>query len=153
MNKYITAFIVPFLFACSNKNLSTTPVKEIPANQVIEKEGILFEKGNQIPYTGRLVKYHSNGKLSLTVTFIDGKQNGPYIRYYDTGELKLKTNYKNGKEDGLHQFYLSGKLKHQKYFQNGKLHGITEKYWPNGELREKICYIKGKIKAIELCNN
>ncbi|MGC3835477.1 toxin-antitoxin system YwqK family antitoxin [Moritella viscosa] len=141
------------LFSCANQPLSSLSIKEIPAENVTEDKGLIFEKGSQIPFTGSLIKYHSNGNLRFKVAFIDGKQNGPYLRYYDTGTLKLKTNYKNGKEDGLHQFYRRGKLWHQKYFKNGKLHGVTNKYWPNGQLRESTCYIKGKMHDISGCNN
>ena len=153
MNKYLTIPLILLLFACSSKNLSKPPVRTIPLANVIENEGIIYEKNSQTPFTGRLVKYHSNGQLSFVSTYLDGLEHGPYIRYFDNGDIKLKTNYEYGKEHGVHLRYRRGKVTHQKHYVAGKLHGITKMYYPDGQLRETVCYIEGKLKTLELCSD
>ncbi len=77
---------------------------EISIDDLIEKNGIWFEKYSRKPFTGCAVDYHDNGQLFARVKLKNGKLHGLHEEYYDyDGQLKSKGNYKEGKQEGLRE--------------------------------------------------
>ena len=112
MKKIPIVFSLVLLAACSSK--------EIPYENLVTRQGILYEVNSQTPFTGLSVVYHKNGQLEWRGNHKDGKEDGLHERYYKNGQLEWRENYKNG-----------------------KLHGLYENYWSNGQLLEKINFING----------
>ena len=88
--------------------------KEIPFDQLVEREGIYYEVNSQTPFSGRVVSYYENGRLEEKANYKDGKEDGLWEYYFENGQLQGKGNYKDGKEDGLCEYY----------FENGQLEPI-----------------------------
>ena len=58
-------------------------------NDLIEKDGLYYEKFTDVPFTGNVVGEYQ-GKIRK------GKREGEWLVYYENGQLESKGNYKYG---------------------------------------------------------
>ena len=80
---------------------------------LIEKNGIYYEKNTNIPYNGKVIgsatglfknglpdgkwkEFSSKGILMSESNYVKGKLNGQFINYFENGKLEKKEVYKNG---------------------------------------------------------
>ena len=117
-----------------------------------EREGIVYLKGSDTPYTGKVfglyengkkkqegnlkdgkpnglwVNWHENGQKGEQVNFKDGKEDGLNVAWYDTGEKELEYNFKDGKKDRLWLiWHKNGQKAAERNFKDGEM--LSEKYW------------------------
>ena len=92
MNKFLPILCLLIIASCS---------KEIPFDQLVERNGVTYEVNSQTPFTGSSVKYYGNGQLKMKLNYKDGKQDGLTEYYYGNGQLEMKGNMKDGELDGL----------------------------------------------------
>ena len=103
--------------------------KEVPRDQLVERQGIYYEVNSQTPFSGRVVSYHENGQLKAKVNYNkDGEQHGPSEYYHENGQLFSRSNWKNN-----------------------YIHGLNEYYYENGELESKRCYRYDEEVAMSYC--
>ena len=104
--------------------------KEIPFEQLVERNGVNYQINSQTPFSGKAVIYHENGQLKVKIIFKDGKKEGTQEDYFENGQLKWMSNFKNGKEDGL-----------------------TVRFAEDGQSILVVrCYSEGKIVEMSYCN-
>jgi antitoxin component YwqK of YwqJK toxin-antitoxin module len=110
----------------------------IGAYDLVEREGLYYEKFTDVPFTGK-IDYQS--KLS----FKGGKPQGEWVGYYENGQLRSKVNYVNGNLHGKKfSYYNNGQLRSKENYVNGKKHGEWFYYRHNGLLAKKENYVNGK---------
>lgn len=138
------------VFYHENNNISM--LYELNADSILNiktfsDKGILQSSVNlkhNIP-EGAQLHYHSNGTISDSSYFINGKLEGVAISRYPDGTVKSKMNYENNLLHGEWIEYSStGNLIVQKYYSNGKLHGDYESWYGSGILKEKGNYNNGE---------
>jgi len=57
-------------------------------------------------------EWHPNGKKSLRIKYIDGKENGTWTQWYENGRKQMKIGYVNGVPRGRAKFWFpDGSLK------------------------------------------
>ena len=89
--------------------------KDVDYNDLVYRDGLLYEKFTDKPFTGNSTGL-KQGKI------IDGKEEGEWLYYFDNGQLKVKSNYKDGKPEGEWLWYNeNGQLGHKEYFKEGKI--------------------------------
>ncbi len=126
MKKLIALSFLLFLIGCG---------KEV--DNLVDRNGIKFEKNSTTPYTGKFKKNYATGKLEQEVNYKNGKREGLLKGYHTTGKLEQEENYKNGKEEGVtKEYYENGKLEKELSYKNGKLEGVTKNYYYTGKLKE-----------------
>ena len=64
--------------------------KDVDIKDLVERDGIYYEKFSDKPFTGKVIGI-KQGYL------IDGKQDGKWLEFYKNGELESKLNFKDGK--------------------------------------------------------
>ena len=102
--------------------------KDVDWNNLVKRDGLYYEKFNDIPFTGNSIG-QGQGKIK------DGKQVGKWLRYYGNGQLEYKFNFKNGKKDGEWLFYYdNGQLFGKIYYKEGKKAGKWNWYNKDGDL-------------------
>ena len=119
-------------------------------DDLVEREGIYYEKFADIPFSGEItgeekgsiengqregawVSYHVTGQLSYKGNYKNGKTDGAWIRHWENGKLYSKGNYKNGKTDGAwFQYYENGQLKYRGNYKNDKEEGAWVGYYESG---------------------
>jgi hypothetical protein len=72
--------------------------KSIDIKDLIERDGLWYEKFTNEPFTGK-----TTGRQQFN--YKDGKVEGEYLEYYKSGQLYLKNNYKNDKKEGQELWY------------------------------------------------
>jgi hypothetical protein len=93
MNKILIILSLVLLASCSTK--------EVPTDELIERQGIIYEINSQTPFSGRSVSYLENGQRIGEETYKDGKVDGSVRIYYENGELRSKVCYKNGEKTNM----------------------------------------------------
>jgi antitoxin component YwqK of YwqJK toxin-antitoxin module len=112
---FFCCFLLFFIFSCTS---------EIPIQEVRVKRGIVYQKGDEEPFTGYIV----------------GKSNEDYRDQ----KCRFKKQYKDGVLDGRSEFfYPNGKLESIEPYKNGELHGIVTRYHDNGKIRARIHFVEG----------
>ncbi len=102
--------------------------KSINVEAVDNRGGVLYLKGSDAPYTGKVFGLYESGQKEVEVNYKDGKAEGLGVSWYENGKKKGEENIKNGKRDGLAvQWYENGKKKGEGNFKDGEL--VSAKYW------------------------
>jgi len=108
-------------------------------SEVIEKEIIIdeekgeydwsyFRKLNNEPFTGRVIRFHPNGKLFHQGLVVNSEEEGYFELYHENGKLHMEGNYESGREEG-----------------------IWKDYDEEGEISNFTCYKKGEEVDMSFC--
>lgn len=155
-NVALIALVVIFLSACSQST--------IDRDELVERDGILYEKFSNQPYSGavtgrwvakvkdgvvdgELLTYHENGQLDSQHTLVNGLHEGEFREFHENGSLEYLIDYKNGEAHGSYQRYdENGELQEIAWFTDGKMDGET-RYYDGGYLREVTNYKNGILNG------
>ena len=110
-------FIIPLVLMC----LVSFPSWSKSYHGLIERDGLYFEKFNDVPYSGKYVgplelERGSSGKyvgpLELERgSFVDGRPHGLWTTFHPNAQLSQKGEYRHGKRSGHWVFrFETGKL-------------------------------------------
>jgi antitoxin component YwqK of YwqJK toxin-antitoxin module len=147
-------------------------VKAIPrVRNMSLKKGLYYLKHEKTPYSGPIIDFHLNGKLSLsgsmengffadTLLFYGSNQETYGFRLYNKNNLTYKEiaklwnhslyymgDFKNDKPIGKHiLYYTNGRIRIiRNYDDNSVLEGLYEEYYSSGILKSQMNYTKGTI--------
>jgi len=129
--KTLTTFIT-ILFA----SILSSPCwsETVAMDNLVERDGIFFEKLKSVPFTGTTDKGLARG------SFKAGKKEGLWVYFWDDGNpisisVNAKGKYINGNREGLWKFfYINGQLVSKSTYKTGKQEGFTEFYHEDGNL-------------------
>jgi antitoxin component YwqK of YwqJK toxin-antitoxin module len=71
------------------------------------EEPLVFIKGDEEPYTGKIEKNFSNGQTMEEDSYLNGKLHGTSKRYKNSGIPVSAKDYVNGKKSGTHIYWYS----------------------------------------------
>ena len=112
--------------------------KDTDYNNLVERDGLLYEKFTDVPFNGKSVGIRQ-GKIK------NGKIEGEWLEYYENGQLKIKRNYKDGKLEGESlRYHKNGQLESKGNFKDDEKEGEWLHYRSNGKLWRKYYYKEGK---------
>jgi len=69
-------------------------------NDLEERNGLTYLKGESEPYTGKGKAFFPDGKPMKEVEFIGGKEHGLMITWYENGNKSYQANFVEGEYDG-----------------------------------------------------
>ena len=108
--------------------------KDVNWNDLIEKDGLYYEKFTEKPFTGKVTGI-KQGKIKK------GKLKGKWREYWESGILKESYTIKRGNYHGEYFLYNeSGNLITQGNYKKGERHGEWLHFKDNGDLRAKGNY-------------
>ena len=90
-------------------------------------EGVLFRKGIDKPFTGRVVERSPKGEVLLEASYLDGLPHGQQLRRFPDGAPALEA-----------------------IFDRGVLSGVKTRWWTNGEIREEEYWSDGEFRGRRL---
>jgi antitoxin component YwqK of YwqJK toxin-antitoxin module len=99
-----------------------------------------------------LIKYHTNGKVSVEGHLdADGLPHKIIRKYDEQGNLLSEQNFHHGVLEGVSKlYYPSGQLMTDWAYKHGKRHGVSLGYFRNGKLKDEGVYkddkLDGKVK-------
>ena len=73
------------------------------------REGIIYLKGSDTPYAGKVSALYENGQKKVETNYKDGKREGLTIGWYKNGQKKAEANFKDGKLVGGSAKYWNSK--------------------------------------------
>ena len=124
MKSLLLIAIAIFAVGCGGKDESTTetkPVEEkvvkvkeeakteepvtevkpqldgVNLDKLEEREGIVYLKGSDTPYTGKATSLYENGQKT-EANLKDGKRDGLIVLWHENGQKALEQKYKDGEE-------------------------------------------------------
>ena len=113
------------------------------------REGIIYLKGSETPYAGKVSALYENGQMKAEVNYKDGKREGLTIGWYKNGQKKSEENYKGGKPDGLvFGWYENGKKKVEGNFKKGKQYGLHVMWYENEQKEFEANFKDGKCEGL-----
>ena len=125
-------------------------------DDLVQREGILYQKFSDVPFNGKLIGgiqgsiengkregawvwYHSNGQVMSKLFLKNGLAQGTGVRYYSNGQLHNKVNYKDDKEEGAWVSYWdNGQLASKGNWNKGKKEGAWITYKYNGTVHKEF---------------
>lgn len=138
MKKLLPILFVLIIISCS---------KEIPREQLVEREGLLYEVNSQTPFEGNVTTFFENGQLKSKSSYKQGYQSGSFETYYENGQLESKGTFKEDGSsliDGEYVIYhKNGTPSHTWRIQDGKTVGNSDYYFDNGQLEQRIVFKNG----------
>jgi len=87
------------------------------------KDGLLYRKGVDGPFSGRMTHSDQAGNTTLEASFLDGRPHGRQIRKNKDGLVMMEAWMDHGVLSGVKT----------KWWESGKVH--EEEYWENGSYR------------------
>ncbi len=115
------------------------------ASEIFSQNGTIIHRWGRIP-DGVTKEYYTDGALRRSVSYKDGKEDGPCVEYYPSGDLFEENHYRRGILHGPSTTYRQdGQLWMEAHYKNGKLHGPFTGYHDNGSVENKTEYMYGKL--------
>ena len=120
---------------------ASLPVWALSMDDLVMREDIHYEKFSNIPFTGAIDEGRERG------LFKEGKKDGQWLSYHSNGQLSLKMTYVDGKRSGSKRsFHPNGKIEGRgQYDKQGRMHGNWLSYSRFGDLTQDINYEHGKL--------
>ena len=98
------------------------------------REGIIYLKGSDTPYTGKFFLLHENGQKWSEGNFKDGKPDGLSVEWFENGQKRYEGTHKDGKADGLVvTWHENGQKYVEANYKDGKLVGSMKLWNSKGE--------------------
>jgi antitoxin component YwqK of YwqJK toxin-antitoxin module len=74
--------------------------QEYNLDELVERDGMYFEKYSDKPLRGKVYTMFGNKKVIMG-KLVNGKFNGKWIYWYENVQKEYEGTFKDGKEDGL----------------------------------------------------
>ena len=108
------------------------------------KNGVLLY--DNLPFSGIVNEFYSEGKLKSTSEYFRGKRQGFYKGFYTNKELAFERFYTNGLKTGNHKgWFENGNQMFDYQFNNlGVYDGEVKDWFENGNLQKHFNFVEGK---------
>jgi len=130
--------------------------------KTINKEGYIEETFVDDIKQGNTSYFFPDGKLKMTINFVDGREQGFCKEYTADGTIITLIQYKSGymidreninrkdknglKQDTWKEFYENGKVKWEGTYRNDKKNGYFKEYSEDGNLMNTTKYIDDELQ-------
>lgn len=99
-------------------------------DKVIVEGGLWYEKDSELPFTGVVVEYWSNGQQRGESKIRDGKVQGKVTSWFENGQKKATAVFEDGKLNGKWtEWYENGQKKQERTFRDDLEVPDSLKYW------------------------
>ena len=139
MKKLLPILFVLIITSCS-------PPKEVPFDQLVERDGITYEINSTKPFNGIEIVKKGN-LLGLSKTGYTNGLPNDFMEVYDLSD-RLMFRVTNDLDLIFHE---NGQVKFKRNKKNGSYHGLNESYDFNGVLIDQTCWENGEEVDMSLC--
>jgi hypothetical protein len=88
------------------------------------KDGLLYRKGVNGPFSGRMIHSDQAGNFILEASFLDGRPHGRQIRKNEGGLVLMEAWMDRGVLSGVKtKWWENGKVREEEYWENGSYQG------------------------------
>ena len=135
MKKIFLTTLILSVVSCS--------VPEVPIDNLVERNGIVYQVNSDKPYSGKAIEYYANGQAEYIETFKKGRIVQTEV-YSSNGTLEYKAFWKGDEQTGEEEYYENGQLAYKASFDENDT-GFEEQYYENGQLAYKATYKNGDL--------
>ena len=114
----------------------------VNSDELEEREGIIYLKGSETPYTGKVFDLWKNGKKRWEANYKDGKKEGLEVQCYENGQKRVETNSKDGM-DKITFWYKNGQKEGEENYKDGAFDGLQTRWHENGKKKWEANYKDG----------
>ena len=113
------------------------PEKRFPSRVDLEEDesGIARLKGDTVPFTGSVVQYDKNYRVTYFAHYQDGKKYGPEIRFHKNGRIYRVNDYHDGKQIHQREWHENGNQSLDAAMADGIARGRHLLWHENGATR------------------
>ena len=120
-------------------------------NELEGREGIMYLKGSDTPYTGKVFSLYTTGKKKFEGNLKDGKPDSLALQWHKNGQKLSEANFNDGKAMGLFtRWYDNGQKLSEGNFKDDKKDGLVTGWHENGQKRYEVNYKDGKNDGLEI---
>lgn len=110
--KVFTIILLFLLLGCGKKN---------KIDEVILRQGLIYEVDGELPFTGKGGFYYDKDHLASKGKVVMGRENDTWEYFFYSGKLRARGRYKFGKKDGRWNYYnYDGTLEGSIIYRKGK---------------------------------
>jgi len=125
------AFVTLFVISGGQKDSGPTrsitapvraslPIDETQYQSLQFRGDVAYHPEANVPFEGRAVTRHPNGRLMYEASYVAGKRNGRVASYYEDGQVLSEGTMVEGKLDGpFTQYHPDGQMKSREMYQGG----------------------------------
>ena len=143
---------LPLLLGGCGEKATVEPVTEVKPelegvneDKLDYREGIIYLKGSDAPYTGKWFGLYENGQKGSEGNYKDGKEDGLYEGWYENGKKQCEINYNDGEPDGLEVYwYKNGQKEVEANYKDGKPDGLYLEWHENSKKKLEENWKNGK---------
>ena len=96
-------------------------LESVNAEEVEERESIIYLKGSDTPYTGKAYSLYPNGRKAQEELYENGKRHGLSVHWHEHGKKNAEGNHKNGKLNGMYvMWWENGQKMNETLYENVK---------------------------------
>ena len=126
----------------------------VNAEKLEEREGIMYLKGSDIPYTGKVYYLYPNGQKGAEANYKEGKRDGLIVLWHENGQKKEEVNMKDGKEDGLYlTWHENGQKSYEGIYKDGEPHGLFLEWHENSKKKLEVNWKDGELISEKFWNS
>ena len=97
---------------------------------------LVYEPGEQKPFSGWAAEYHDNGQIESLGQYKDGKRHGQEISWYGNGQMRHRGPAVNGHSNGQWTYWHdNGQMQHQGDWVDGQFSGQWTGWYENGNMQ------------------
>ena len=149
LNRYcwVSAFCIVLMPYCQLLCRADTSSKPLLEKQ-LESKGDIYCFAEE-PYTGSVIKFHTNKKKAEIYSLKNGKLHGLWREWNAEGQMINQAKYRNGRLHGAFlQFRSDGSREFEVTFVDGVENGPFKRWFKNGKLWVKENYFAGKLDGV-----
>lgn len=116
----------------------------LTAPQLERKEGVMYIKGSDTPFSGDYNMNHDNGKIFIKGQYVNGLKEGKWVVYDSLGALRSEEAFAKDQWEGERKTYHpNGKISTTESFKAGIRNGLHQGFYENGQLIFKVNEVNG----------
>ena len=142
-----SALSIVFMLHCQSNSQADDASKTVLEEQLECKGDVSYFKGK--PYTGSIIKFHTNKKKAEIYSLKNGKLHGLWREWNTEGQIINQAKYRNGELHGVFiQFRSDGSREFEVTFVDGVENGPFKRWFKNGKLWVEENYFAGKLDGV-----
>lgn len=121
-----------------------TPLREVPAAELTQRNGLSYWKDESIPFTGAIFELYPDGSRKSRSVLSNGLLHGISEGWYTNETLQVREHFREGVSHGLREKWYPTRSKlSEATIVSGQLHGAFRRWHENGSLAEEIFMSNG----------
>jgi len=123
----------------------TSKVDGVNLKELDVRKNIIFLKGSETPYTGKIFLLHENGQKAKEGNIKEGKEDGVHMTWFEDGQKQGEANFTSGHITKMVSWHKNGQKAEEVNFKDSSPDGLMIEWHENGQKKRERAYEVGFI--------